>query len=56
MKKLCYAQKTAFFCLITDYLPLFFRVKNAPHQRPVLDTEDRADIMQTSRRKRLYAR
>lgn len=56
MKELRDAQKTVLFCLITVYLPLTFRVKNAPHQRPVLDTEGRADIMQTSRIKRIYAR
>lgn len=55
MKKLRNAQKTVLFCLTTVYLPLSFRVKNAPHQRPVLDTEGRADIMQTSRIKNLYA-
>lgn len=56
MKELRNAQKTVLFCLITVYLPLSFRVKNAPHRRPVLDTEGRADSMQTSRIKNLYAR
>ena len=56
MKELRDAQKTVLFCLITVYLPLTFRVKNAPHQRPVLDTEGRSNIMQTSRIKKIYAR
>ena len=56
MKELHNTQKTVLFCLITVYLPLTFRIKNAPHQRPVLNTEGKSDIMQTRRIKRIYAR